>query len=252
MKNKVLSYVFFGVFLAMYVAGMVLLYLQGAKLRHQIDINTLEITFYDKWALVSEENIRKRVDDIGGTYIGRRIEDMDLASIEEGIEALESAVDDCQCWVTNDGVLHVSIRQRKPVLRFEGAKQQFYADKWGNIFPLQGETYQDAMVVRGDVGAAKSHAYLEGMLQTVAKIHADPFWDVKVQSLEILPGGDMVLICTDGLHIQIGDHLYLDKKLQRANRYFSSIAPNVGSHTYKSINVKYNNQIICRTDTLLQ
>ena len=62
-----------------------------------------------------------------------------------------SVVRDCEAWLTDDGVLHVQLCQRQPVVRFDDGTNGYYADATGFVFPLQARGSVDVPVVDGHI-----------------------------------------------------------------------------------------------------
>ena len=97
----------------------------GAENRREVTCNSVDAIIADSLAFISPDDIKDWMADYG-TYLG-------LEAVIDG----KSAVRKSQAWLTDDGVLHVSVTQRAPVVRFQGASGGFYADAEGFLFPLQ-------------------------------------------------------------------------------------------------------------------
>ena len=125
-----------GVLLAGLCTGIVVLYRNVRQENARIVCGRLDVNFADSLRFVTEQDIREYLDKRYGAYIGERLDSVQLARIEDMIES-RSAVRRCEAWTTDDGVLHLEITQRAPVLRFQNGEQGFYVDERGYIFPLQ-------------------------------------------------------------------------------------------------------------------
>ena len=99
------------------VVGMVFIYRLVRQETTRIVCGRLDVNFADSLRFVSEQDIRDYLDSRYGAYIGERMDSVQLARIEDIIES-RSAVSRCEAWTTDDGVLHLDITQRAPVLRF--------------------------------------------------------------------------------------------------------------------------------------
>ena len=106
----------------------------GAENRREVTCNSVDAIIADSLAFISPDDIKDWMADYG-TYLGLRLDSVDLKKVEAVIDG-KSAVRKSQAWLTDDGVLHVSVTQRAPVVRFQGASGGFYADAEGYLFPL--------------------------------------------------------------------------------------------------------------------
>ena len=72
-------------------------------------------------------------------------------------------------------------------------------------------------------------------------------WQRGIRHIRVRPGGDL-LLTLDGRDEQfiIGQPEDIADKLTRIDRYLALIAPSKPEGYYKTVNVKYNQQIICR------
>ena len=107
----------------------------GAENRREVTCNSVDAIIADSLAFISPDDIKDWMADYG-TYLGLRLDSVDLRKVEAVIDG-KSAVRKSQAWLTDDGVLHVSVTQRAPVVRFQGDAGGFYADAEGFLFPLQ-------------------------------------------------------------------------------------------------------------------
>ena len=137
--KKTVAYVLAALLSVLFCVGMVLLYRNMRQEQALTTCNQLEVSFSDTLRFVSEEDIREYLDTRYGTYIGQRLDSVQLSRIED-LLAERSAVQSGQAWTTSDGVLHVLVTQRAPVLRIQDGRRSFYVDADGGIFPPH-ETY---------------------------------------------------------------------------------------------------------------
>ena len=107
----------------------------GAENRREVTCNSVDAIIADSLAFISPDDIKDWMADYG-TYLGLRLDSVDLKKVEAVIDG-KSAVRKSQAWLTDDGVLHISVTQRLPVVRFQNASGGFYADAEGFLFPLQ-------------------------------------------------------------------------------------------------------------------
>ena len=67
---------------------------------------------------VGKEDVAAWLEKEYKAYAGLPLDSVDLGRIERLVEA-HSVVRSCEAWLTDDGILHVELSQRQPVVRFE-------------------------------------------------------------------------------------------------------------------------------------
>ena len=239
--------------------GMVFLYRTVRQQTTQIVCGRLDVHFADSLRFVSEQDIRDYLDSRYGAYIGERMDSVQLARIEDMIES-RSAVSRCEAWATDDGVLHLEVTPRAPVLRFMRSEQDgFYVDGQGYIFPLHPSYTAAVPVVEGaipvDVPAdykgeardERERAWIAGVLAMNRHIAANRAWQRRIAHIRVRPGGELLLSLTGREEeFFVGQPQDIPDKLQRIDRYLGVIAPSKPEGYYHTVNVKYKQQIICR------
>ena len=213
--------------------------------------NGLDVQIKDKYEFVTPEDVQGFLDKRYGTYIGVRLDSLDLDGIEKMLEE-KGVVLKSEAWTTRDGILHVSILQRKPVLRFQRGSEGFYMDRTGYVFPLHKSYTAEVPVIEGAIPSAESkqwEAWSAGVLQLMEYVQGSKQWKDRIDGISVNRAGDLELRLTDCKErFIIGFPDDLESKFSRMGKYFSHIQPAEGRGPYKSVNLKYNKQIICRKD----
>ncbi len=256
--KKTVAYVLAALLSVLFCIGMALLYRNMRQEQALTTCNQLEVSFSDTLRFVSEEDIREYLDTRYGNYIGQRLDSVQLSRIED-LLAERSAVQGGEAWTTADGILHVRVTQRAPVLRFQDGKRSFYVDAEGSIFPPHDSYIASVPTVegtipfevpdgfRGEAPSEEAHRWILGMIGMYRYISSSRNWQHHSNTVRVRGDGDLVLTI-DGRTEQfiIGQPDNIRDKFLRIDRYIGTIAPSVGDGHYRTVNVKYNNQIICR------
>ncbi|MBQ7623584.1 MAG: hypothetical protein IJS66_07600 [Bacteroidales bacterium] len=218
--------------------------------RHKLLCDRVEVELPGPCEFVTEDQVRSFLDDKYGPCIGARLDSIDLGRIESLLES-KPVVVGSEAWTTCDGVLHVSVSQRMPALRFKRADKGFYMDEDGFIFPLHPSYTAEVPLIEGDIPSETSESWQEwsqGVLAITRYMEALPRWKDSDAKILVATGGDIVLCAPDG-----GKELFIigrpegtASKFERIELYYSHIKPNKPG--YASVNLKYNKQIICRKD----
>ena len=126
--------------------------LAGKQSRKQLTCKGLEVTVLDSLEndFVSAADVRRFLDKEYGTYMGAPLDSIDLTRVEDIIDG-RSAVLKSEAFVTKDGILHIEVTQRKPIVRFQKQEGGFYADKAGYVFPLQSSYASYVQIVDGEI-----------------------------------------------------------------------------------------------------
>lgn len=200
--------------------------------------HSLEIDFKGGEPFLRAEDVLDLLEREYGVFVGQRIQDISLSRVEALLNA-SGPVRKSEAWISGDGVLHVSLRQRDPVLRFSEGRDGFYIDTEGVVFPLQPSHQADVPVVSGPRPSGE-----DWPIKVVHTVRYLRERGVNADSLHCNKGGELTLIGTGGEHILLGRPGRISEQYPLLQCYYERISP--VREGYKSINLKYSNQIICR------
>ena len=251
--------------LALILAGLVLLLTalgRGAdRTRAQRTCHRLKIAVLDSTRLgfVTQQDVKDIIDREYGVYVGKALDSINLKRIENLLEG-RSAIRTCEAYTTGDGILHVAVTQREPVIRFKTAGGGFYADATGFLFPLHPGYDCNVTVIEGEIplqvpagfkgvpSTEKERSWLCDITGFAQRLDADRKWKGAFSRIAVGTDGDLVLYPSKGKEKFLfgGPDGYADK-LARMEKYYTHIAPAKEPGYYKTVNVKYEQQIICRT-----
>ena len=171
----------------------------------------------------------------------------------------KSAILRSEAYVTKDRMLRINILQRRPVLRFRKAGQGWYADAQGYIFPLQEHFTARVPIVdgavpitvpegfKGRISDEKENRWLAGMLEMVRFMEHSRIWKDAIVQMHVENNGDLVLIPREGKERFIfGNPFDCADKFGRLEDYYRYIVPEKGADYYRTVNVKFEKQIVCR------
>lgn len=255
-----LKYFLTAIIVAAFCAMMTLLALNDNMRRSRIVCKGLEVEFADSLRFVTEDDIIGFLDRQYGSYVGQALDSVDLARIEKVLEG-KGAVMDSEAWTTGDGMLHISITQRAPAIRFQKGDLGFYADETGFIFPLHKSFTADVPVIegnipvtinpgfKGELESAEEKQWVIDVLGLVRQLGKAKNLKGRFSTVSVNRSGDIVITAAQGGEkIIFGSPVGAVEKFARLEKYYTHILPAKGEGYYKSINVKYNGQIICRKD----
>ena len=241
-------------------ACIIVAFTAGANSRKTITCTGLEVVILDSMqnSFVSKADVKGYLDREYGTYIGTVIDSIDLTKVEDIIDG-RSAVLKSQAYVTRNGVLHVDVTQRKPVVRFQKSDGGFYADAAGYIFPLQRTYASHVQIIDGNIPLAansgykgaiedpKEKAWFESMMRVVNYIENSRTWKDKIVQISIDEGKDLILIPREGNEqFLFGQPVDIEEKFRKMEKYYTHIIPAKGENHYRTVDLKYRGQIVCK------
>ncbi len=226
--------------------------------KRQLTCGGVNVEFADGYNFVTADDIAGYLDSEYGAYIGQRLDSVDLKRIERLLEG-KSAILRSEAYVTKDRKLRINILQRQPVLRFRKGSQGWYADAQGYIFPLQEHFTARVPIVDGAVPMTVPEGYkgrlsdekevrwLDGMLEMVRFMEHSKIWEDAIVQMHVEQNGDLVLIPREGKERFIfGNPFDCADKFGRLEDYYRYIVPEKGADYYRTVNVKFEKQIVCR------
>ena len=257
MKPFVRKAILLGVCAAL-IAGVGVLLAASKAHRQQITCEGLKVEFADAHRFVTEGDIKGWLEQHYGSYVGQRIDSVGLDRIEAILDE-QSAILKSEAWTTEDGCLHIRISQRVPVLRLQKGDVGCYVDDRGFLFPLQKNYTAPVPLVEGAIPvriaadykgrpqSEREQRWLGETLEMMNWIRRSKVWKEAFVEVRVAPEGDLVLTPREGHERFIfGQPDRVAEKFDRIGEYYEYIRPARGEDYYKTVNVKFDKQIICR------
>lgn len=248
------------VFGALITGCIVCAIVAGSAVRESVVCKDVDIIIKDSLdnGFVSKADIRRYLDREYGKYLDIKADSIDLSRIEKIIDG-RSAVLKSQAYMTRDGVLHIDVTQRNPIVRFVLPDGGFYADAEGFIFPLQRNYASHVQVIDGDLPLAANSGYkgkldnpeheewLKRVISLVTFIEESKLWKDKFVQISADRNGELTPIPREGHErFLIGQPVGIEDKFRRMEKYYTSIIPEKGKDYYKYVDLRFNRQIVCR------
>ena len=244
--------------LAALLAVTLLISAGNGRKRALITCEGVRVTFADDYRFVTEDDIKAYLDKYYGAYIGQRLDSIRLHKVED-ILNVQSAVLNSEAYTTDDGMLNIMITQREPVVRFQKGDYGFYADECGFIFPLQDNYTSYVPVIDGDIPISSEKGYkgapendterqwMQGIISLLQYMEKSRIWEENIVQMHVDRNGDLVMIPRQGGERFIfGSPFGAAGKLDRMADYYRYILPEKGEGYYRTVNVKFDNQIVCK------
>ena len=220
---------------------------------------SIQVTVTDSMErrFVAKEDVERWLDTEYRAWAGLQLDSVDLYRIEKIISS-HSAVKTCEAWLTDDGALHVRLSQRQPVVRFQDGGNGFYADESAFIFPLQARGSVAVPIVdgalpikvergfKGELTERAQKEWVEKIVTMAAFISSSPWKDI-VSQIHVDDNGDLTIYPSTGKEKFIfGSPTRVEEKFGLMEKYYKSIVPAKGEGHYRSVDVRYKGQIVCK------
>lgn len=226
-----------------------------------IEVEVLDSADYQ---FVRSATVKRMLTSSKATPMGKPLTDINTKKLEDEISGMV-AVRDVQVYKSLDGKLRVTVKQRRPLVRvFNATGQSYYIDDEGLIMPTSPNYTAHVMVVSGNVKEpfkvkpnvnvlAWNDSIVGGEKPTICRIYdfakfvsEDDFWNAQIAQVYVNGTRNVELIPVVGPHvIQLGGFRNFRVKLKKLMAFYKEALPTEGWNKYKTINLKYSNQIVC-------
>ena len=173
---------------------------------------------------------------------GKPLHTIDFELLEELI-LTNTYVKEAEVYATLCGKLKIRIGQKKPILRVLSSQRgDYYYDEDGEKMPVSTNYTANVILANGHVDLIPA-ADLK-MLATF--VNKNKFWKSQILQIYVDWTGSIQLIPRVGSHkIILGDCNGLESKFNKLYAFYKDGLNKIGWNTYKTINLKYKNQVVC-------
>jgi cell division protein FtsQ len=207
---------------------------------------------------IERDEVDRILMENGGAMLGKDLNEINIHKLENALKA-NPFIEFAKVYADMTGVIHVQIRQREPVLRVVNmANLHFYIDGNGNKIPLSDNYTAKVLVASGLIDEDFSGRVdtlktkmARDLFRTALYIRSDTLWDNQIEQLFVDLKGDIEMVPRVGGHkIILGSADSLQIKFRNLLVFYKKAIPKVGWDTYKTINLKYANQIVCEKNII--
>ena len=238
------------------LVGFVVIMIAAVGQQRRVTCTEVGIHINDRTGLffIDETDVKKVFKDLCGDHLeGTPIKMIDLNMLENALRK-NPFVKNAEVYAGTNGELHVTIDMKRPILRVINSNGvSYYITENAELMPVSDKFTSRVPVATGNVGSTVSNQpetvdsiSLAQLYQLGRFVDQNPFWSALVEQIHVNKAGDFEIVPMVGSHtILIGDAENLESKFKRLMIFYKEVLKNVDEETYKTINVQYNNQIIC-------
>ena len=137
------------------------------------------------------------------------------------------------------GKVFVSVIQRNPIVRVQNGKDGYYLDEDGLRMPLSNEYTARMLLVTGEVNLVNENDlyYLSDV------IIKDEFLKKQIVQIDINKDSELLMLTQIGEQVEFGQIKEVGEKFKKLKLYYEK--GNSQNQEYKTLNLKYKNQIVC-------
>jgi cell division protein FtsQ len=198
---------------------------------------------------VTDPDVRALFRSEGLQLQGYPLKEINTRELEELLEKnayIRTAEVSCDV----SGRMEIQLEQCIPLVRImpEG-RAGYYLDTEGAVLPLSTQFVPHVLLASGHINPADKSRGVE-QLQEIHRfctyVAEHPFWSEQIVQLYVNRRGEYELIPRVGAHqILLGSMEQWELKLRNLELLYKQGLPFYGWNSYRRINLKYTNQVIC-------
>ena len=212
---------------------------------------------------VTPDIVRRWLADSAVRSVGLQLREVDVYGVEKLIER-QDYVEQAEAYVAIDGLLHISLQQRRPVMRVVSESgHNFYVDSALVLLPPQPDCIAEVPVVSGrlplefPVGFfgrldekkfSQERELLYNLINFVQQVGADPFL-VALTTQVYYDGKEVRMLPRIGEQVilfgEIADTAAVGARLRKLSRFYQKSFGDEWWRTAREIDLRYRGQVVC-------
>lgn len=225
--------------------------------------NKIDIQFTDNSThyFVDKDEILSIIQTDSAKILGSKLESVNINKIEN-ILIKHPSILSVEVYILSNGTLKIEVQQRNPIVRIFAEDNNFYIDETGVIMPLSEEYTARVLIANGDLkisdkniigknihnfnDSTKAEYLLKKIFMISDFIYNDKLWNSQIVQVSVSDYNDFELVPLVGDQIiKFGDLDQIENKFTKLKSLYLKGFNNLGWKSYKEINLKYNNQVVC-------
>jgi cell division protein FtsQ len=168
-------------------------------------------------------------------------EKLNLNNLEKSIDA-QPMIEKSQVFVSIDGVIKASVKQRAPIVRFFNNNISYYVDYYGIKMPLSDFYTARVPLVSGEINDKFTEEYSD----LFRMIYDDDFLKKNIIGIQILPNGSVIMKNRNfDFDIVFGLPINIEEKFKNYKAFYQKAFTDKSIYKYKNINLQFTSQVVC-------
>ncbi len=191
---------------------------------------------------------------------GKPLKEVSVSAIENRINVLRE-LKKAEAYMTVDGLVHVYVEQRVPVMRvMPDNGGDYFVDEDGVVVRKRNLFNPRLHIVEGNVNISSAmlngvsvldtaikNSILKDIYHLVTYINDDKFWSAQIDQIDVDGNDEIDLIPRAGNQlIHLGTAENYEGKLRNLQAFYDKVLPEVGWNKYSLINLEFKDQIVCK------
>ena len=187
---------------------------------------------------VSVDNVVNILSKEGLVYENQEV--FDIKSIESVIMS-QPQIKEAEVFLNLNGLVDVIVEEKKPILRVFESSDSYYLDEDCQIMPLSDLYTSRNLIASGDLNSFNT----EDICKLSKYIESDKFLKSLISQIYFEKNNIILVTRIQNHEINIGDLDFIELKFDNLLCFYNNVIDFKGWNYYKSINLKYIDQIIC-------
>lgn len=221
---------------------------QSSRTCQKIIINIVQQE--DNEFLKEEDIVRLATDNDKEPLIGAAMGDINTKTLEERIRN-NVYVRSCQVSKNIQGTVRIIITQRRPIARWiKNDQQHFYVDSMGVMMPIMKNHTARVMAITQEIDKKVPNFQKDTfdivLLRLLNTIDQDKLLRAQIAHIHINKYEKLTMVPQIGAQIiDFGSLVKFEEKIKKLRIFYKKIIPLKGWKAYKSVSLRYLNQIVC-------
>lgn len=229
--------------------------------------NPLEIVIPSKGenTFITETELRSKLERKGFVFDDMKRSQIEIEEIENFIKSI-SQVKTAQVFQSINGQWKIDVELREPIARiYNKSNQNFYLDEDGNTFKTTEKHTARVPIITGEIDDLQSSESVHEIINNDSLISIrklddiyrisryvcnDTLFHSLIGQIHLQKNGDFILVPLVGdQQIVFGSAYSTDEvegKFKKLTIFYNEAMPYEGWTTYSEINLKYEDQIVCK------
>ncbi len=198
---------------------------------------------------LDEDEIATMIEKSGEPIIGQRLSAININKLEIKLGTF-TTLDNVEIFRKVDskglsfkGKLVISVDERIPVVRFKSSTEDYYMDQKGVRVAVSSRFVERILLAEGTI---PDEITKKSFLKMADFVNKNDFWRAQIEQVFVQANGELLLVP------QVGDYLIefgtpddYELKFRNLRAVYQQGFKNIGWNRYKTISVKYRNQVVC-------
>jgi cell division protein FtsQ len=195
-----------------------------------------------------------------GRILGKPVRDVPIPEIENRINSLRE-LKVAEVYLTIDGIVHVYVDQRNPVMRvMPDNGGDYFIDEDGVVVRRRNLYNPRLHIVGGNINISSAmlngvsvldtsikNSILKDIYKLVNYINDDKFWSAQIDQIYVDGNDEIDLVPRVGNQlVHLGTVENYEGKLRNLEAFYDKVLPEVGWNKYSLINLEFKDQIVCK------